>query len=96
MALEVKPFDVVDYLTSNEDLTAYLNEALEGNDPRDIAHTLSDVARARGGLELLAEKTGISYEKLQNALSHGAVMDFTTLLKITEALGVKFSATIAA
>jgi DNA-binding phage protein len=47
MALQTRPFDVVDYLTDEETIAFYLAESLEGNDPHEIARAEKHVARAR-------------------------------------------------
>ena len=48
MTLHTEPFDVADYLTDEETISAYLTEVLESDDPRYIAKALGTVARARG------------------------------------------------
>jgi probable addiction module antidote protein len=50
MALQTEPFDIADYLTDEETISAYLTEVLESNDPRHIAKALEAVARARDGM----------------------------------------------
>lgn len=49
---EVEPWDVIDYLHSDEDQVAYLAAVLEGvvkeGDPEFVAVALVDIARARG------------------------------------------------
>jgi probable addiction module antidote protein len=95
MALHTEPFDVADYLTDEETISAYLTEALESDDPRFISRALGDVARARGGMALLAKETGISREALYRALSENGNPEFGTVLKVIRALGIKLSATLA-
>jgi len=59
MALETKPFDVADYLSDEETISAYLTDALESDDPRIIAKALGAVARARGsGLSASSPENG--------------------------------------
>jgi probable addiction module antidote protein len=47
MALETIPFDVADYLTDEETIAAYLDEARKSGDKRLIEQAAGDVARAR-------------------------------------------------
>ena len=52
---KISDFDVVEYLTDETLIIAYLNEALAGGAPDDFIQALNDVARAKGMNEL-AEK----------------------------------------
>jgi DNA-binding phage protein len=47
MALETKPFDVAYYLTDEETIACYLAEALDSNDPAEIAQAHQDIEHAR-------------------------------------------------
>ena len=96
MTLYTEPFDVADYLTDEETISAYLTEVLESDDPRYIAKALGAVARARGGMTQLAKDTGISREALYRALSDTGNPEFGTVLKVMHALGVRLSASLAA
>ena len=91
MALETKPYDVADYLDSDEMIASYLTESLEGNDPRHIVRALADVARVRGGIHPLAASTGISPEELNLALDVNGNPNLETLLKVIHAFGMKMS-----
>jgi probable addiction module antidote protein len=55
-------------LKSGEDMAAYLEAALEENDPTLFTAALGDVARAKGMSEI-ARKTGLGRESLYKALS---------------------------
>ena len=48
MPLETTRFDVLDHLATIEEQIAYLEAALDQNDPSFIATAIGDVARARG------------------------------------------------
>ena len=43
-----QPFDVARYLTTEEDMVAYLEAAFEENDPAVVVAALGDIARAKG------------------------------------------------
>ncbi len=44
--LETQPWDVTDFLQTEEDRLAYLEAALEAGDPTFIAAVLDDIARS--------------------------------------------------
>jgi probable addiction module antidote protein len=96
MALHTEPFDVANYLTSDEAVSFFLTEVLEDYNPREIAQALGAVARARGGLDQLAKDTGFSVEVLSKALNSAESPELDVLLKVMQALGVKLSASVAA
>jgi probable addiction module antidote protein len=91
MARKTKVFDPADYLKDEEAATEFLRLSLETNDPRDIVHSLSIVARARGGIEKLAEQTGLPFDLLQDSLSETGNPDLATLLRILQGLGIKLA-----
>jgi len=91
MAPETRPFDPAAYLDSDEALAAYVNEALETNDPAFIADALGIVARARG-MSQIARDTGLSRESLYRTLSPDGNPELSTLLRIVRALGLRLSA----
>ncbi|OPC96275.1 addiction module antidote protein, partial [Pasteurella multocida] len=80
--VELKPFDIAEYLDSEEMIAAYLSEILETGDTNEFISALGDVARARGMTELAA-KTGLGRESLYKTLSHGSKPRFDTIMKIT-------------
>ena len=91
MALKAKLFDPADYLTDDESIFEYLRLALEENDPHEIVRSLSDVARARGGVSQLAKETGLSSEVLETSLSKTGNPDLATLMRILQVFGIKLT-----
>ena len=61
-------YDAAEFLESDEDIVAYLNDALEDGDPSLVSAALGDIARARG-MSQLAKETGITRDGLYKALS---------------------------
>jgi probable addiction module antidote protein len=61
-------FDSTEFLDSDEAISAYLEEALETDDPAFIAQALGTIARARG-MSQIAKQTGLSRESLYKSLS---------------------------
>lgn len=90
MAKKTTPFDSAVHLDGDEAIGAYLEEAMEANDPAFIAYALGQVARARGMAEI-AKEAGLSRESLYKALSAGGNPEFGTVLKVLHALGLKLS-----
>ena len=86
------PYDSAEYLNSSEAIGAYLEEALETNDPAFIAKALGTVARARG-MSQIAKKAGLSRESLYKALGTGGNPEFGTVIRVMQALGLKLSIT---
>ena len=85
------PWDAADYLETREDMIAYLDAALEDGDAKLIATVLGDIARAKG-MTQIANETGLGRESLYKSLSAGGNPEFTTILKVTQALGFRLRA----
>jgi probable addiction module antidote protein len=85
-------WDPARYLESAEDIVAYLDAALEEDDPALLAAALGDVARARGMTEI-ARQTGLGRESLYKTLSKDGNPEFGTVQKVVRALGLKLRVT---
>lgn len=83
-------YDVAEHLRNTEEMAAYLEACLEepGADAAFIAKALGDVARAKGMTEV-ANLAGLSRESLYKALSGERSPDFSTILKVIHALGLR-------
>ena len=46
--IKTRPFDMANYLNSEEEIAEYLRQVLEDNNPAELASALGDIARARG------------------------------------------------
>ena len=84
-------WDAAEYLETDEDMAAYLEAALEENDPALIAAVLGDIARAKG-MTQIAKQTGLGRESLYKALSPEGNPEFATILKVVNALGLQLRA----
>lgn len=87
-------WDTADHLTTPEDIAAYLEAVFEDGDPALISHALGVVARANGMAEI-AQRTGMGRQSLYKALSAGGNPEFTTVLNVVRALGLKLTVTAA-
>lgn len=91
---KTRPWDPVEYLETEEDMAAYLDAALAENDLRLIAAALGDIARAKG-MTRVAHEAGLGRESLYKSLSISGNPEFSTVLKVTQALGLRLRATTA-
>jgi probable addiction module antidote protein len=83
-------WDAADYFRTEEDIRLYFDACIE-EDPGDgslIRTALGDIARARG-MTKLAHDTGLAREGLYRALSADGNPEFSTILKVIKALGLK-------
>lgn len=93
--VKTNPFDAAAYLETEEDVVAYVTEALASGDAATVAHALGTVAHARG-MTQIAHDTGLSRESLYRALSADGNPGLATVLRIVEALGLRLTAEPAA
>ena len=82
-----RDFDPAEFLDNEETIVAYLDEAMQDEDPDVFLSALNDVARARG-MSHLAELSGLGRESLYKALRPGARPRFDTILKLFRALNL--------
>jgi probable addiction module antidote protein len=81
-------YETAALLTTKKDVVAYLNAVFEDGDPALIAHALGVVARAEGMGEI-AKQAGLTRPSLYKALSEDGRPEFSTVLKVIRALGLK-------
>lgn len=84
-------FDAADYLENLDDVAAYLEIALQesAEDPTAIPRALGTIARSQNMSEL-ARRVGMSRDGLYKALSADGNPTWSTILKVTNALGLRF------
>ena len=92
--MRTKKWDAADHLKTDEDMVAYLEAALEESDPALVAAALGDIARAKGMTDI-AREAGLGRESLYKALSPEGNPEFSTVLKVVKALGLRLHATAA-
>ena len=83
-------WDAADYLTTPEEIAAYLEAALEDGDPRLVTAALGDVARAKG-ITQIARQAGVTREGLSKALKGTGDPRLSTLTGVLSALGLRLS-----
>jgi probable addiction module antidote protein len=89
-------WDAAEYMKSDADMAAYLKACLDEapDDPSLLLAAISDIARARGMVQL-AKDTGLTREGLYKALSKDGNPSLGTVLKVLKALGLKFTPQVA-
>jgi probable addiction module antidote protein len=90
MSLDIKLFDAAEFLTSDERVAAYLEEAFAAGEPGIIAAALGAVAQSRS-IASVAKETGLTREALYKALSLDGNPILATLTAVTKALGFHLS-----
>lgn len=84
-------WDPAEHLETEEDITAYLDAALETGDSNLVVAAIGDIARARG-MTQIAREAGLGRESLYKALSPSGNPEFATILKVVRALGLELRA----
>lgn len=84
------PYDAADYLTTPAKRAAYLEAVIEGceGDLSWVVKALNTIARSEG-MTHVARKSGLSRENLYRALSGTKRPEFSTILKVMDALGLQ-------
>ena len=87
----IEPWDAAEYLTTKQDVIAYLDAALAENDPQLVTAALGDIARSKGMAKVAAD-SGLGRESLYKSMSESGNPEFATVLKVMSALGVRLQA----
>lgn len=84
-------FDAADYLEDLDDVAAYLEIALQesAEDPSAVPRALGVIAGSQNMSEL-ARRVGMSRDGLYKVLSADGNPTWSTILKVTNALGLRF------
>ena len=82
---------LLEELRDPAECVAYLNAALQDEDPQVFLLALKDIADAQGGLTWLAEATDLNRENLYRTLSLRGNPRFFNLQAILEACGLEIS-----
>ncbi len=79
----------MDMLRDEERALAYLNAALDEQDPRVFLIALRNVTQAKGGIAEVAERSGLNRESLYRALSAKGNPSVQTVTAVLRALGAQ-------
>ncbi len=83
------PWDAVDHLDTEEERIAYLDAALEEDDPLLVAAVLDDIARSKG-METVAADAGLAIAGSDSTPTGSP--EFSTVLRVVRALGLRLRA----
>lgn len=84
-------FDAAEYLTTPEAQAEFITAALETGDAAYVRDAIGVVARARGMAEI-AKAAGLNRESLYRALGSSGNPEFSTMLRVLDALGIALTA----
>ena len=90
MPKKSKPFQPDKYLDGDDDIAAYISEAMLTDDIDTLTRAIGVAAKARGMTEI-ARQTGLSRESLYKALSGDGRPQFETIVLVLKALGLRLS-----
>lgn len=87
------PYDdlLMEMLKEEDRALAYLNAALDEQDPRVFLIALRNVTQAQGGIAKVAAHSGLNRESLYRALSNKGNPSVQTLAAVLGALGARLS-----
>ena len=89
--VKIKPFDAAAFLETDEDIQAFLTQAVSSGDTKHLLHCLGIAVRARG-MSDVAKQAGVTRASLYKSLDEDASPKFETIVKVLEVFGCKLSA----
>ena len=81
------PFDISEYLDTEEKISAYLTAVMEDNDLGFLLRAIGDVAKARG-MSKIAQETGLGRESLYKTFAENAQPKFDTVIRVLHAMNI--------
>ncbi len=87
MKTKLSDWKVENALNTPEERAAYIEAAIEENDPEFLSVALGDVARAEG-MSKVARKANVGRENLYRAFTPGGNPTMSTVLRVLDALGL--------
>jgi probable addiction module antidote protein len=78
-------------LQKPKEAAAYLNAALQDDDPHVFLLALRDIAEAKGGMSWLADESDLNRENLYRTLSLKGNPRFFNLLAVLDAVGLEIA-----
>lgn len=91
MTLKTIPFDMAEFLETDDQIALFMSEAFATGDAKHIAHCLGIAARAKG-MTAIAKQTGLAREQLYRSLSEEGNPSLKSILAVLKALGITLSA----
>ena len=83
-------WDMADHINTKEDVTDYLEAALEENDTALLFAVIGDIARSKG-MAQIAKDLNLARESLYRSLAQDGNPSFNTIVKVLDNLGYQLS-----
>ena len=83
-------YDPADYIKTRNDVLAYLEGALEENDPEFLLETIGHIARSKG-MAQIAKELNLDRAGLYKSFSPDGNPYFFTVMKVLDNLGFRLS-----
>jgi len=83
-------WDMAEHINTKEDVTAYLEAALEENDTALLLSVIGDIARSKG-MAQIAKDLNLARESLYRSLAQDGNPSFDTVVKVLDNLGFQLS-----
>ncbi|MCL2381303.1 MAG: putative addiction module antidote protein [Treponema sp.] len=81
-------YDTAEYIESKEDVIAFLEAAMEENDPEFLLETIGHIARSKG-MAQLARELNMDRAGLYKSFSPDGNPYFLTVVKVLDKLGLR-------
>ena len=88
--IKTSKWDPAEIIESKEDVLAFLEGALEENDPEFLFKTIGYIARSKG-MAQIARELNLNREGLYTALSPQGNPSFVTIVRVLDNLGYQLS-----
>ena len=89
---KITRWDILDYLDNEKSIAAYLQVALDENNPAGLVGAIGDIVRARG-INNMAEEIGVSREGLYKSFSGNRKPNIETVFNALDKLGMRITIT---
>ncbi|MCL2319935.1 MAG: putative addiction module antidote protein [Treponema sp.] len=89
--MKLTKFNILDHLKNEEEIQAFIQVALDDEDPAFIPIALAEVARARKAMAKAAKAAGVARTSLYQSLSAEGRPAFDTVAKVAHSLGYKIT-----
>jgi len=86
----VADWDPAEVITTKEDVIAFLEGAIEENDPEFLLETIGQIARSKG-MAQLAKELNVDRTGLYRSLSQDGNPYFITVFRVLDNLGFRLS-----
>ncbi|MDR0447761.1 MAG: putative addiction module antidote protein [Treponema sp.] len=88
--MKTSEYDPAEYIRTRKDVMAFLEGALEENDPEFLLETIGHIARSKG-MALIAKELNLDRAGLYKSFSPDGNPYFFTVIKVLDNLGFRLS-----